>query len=266
MTDLRDSIAICIREVYGEYARIDGVDASTNRADAILALLGIDAASGAAQDRYPYVDLGPQRNQWAAMCAEIDYLRESYDALVSNSSAEHQRMSDLCQALSTNVTRLDEENVQQRHSIEYWMGCFERREDDYQRLYSQAEDIKEQYRDCASALEAERRHHAAASARVHDLECHALEIVEHSRERDAQVQVEQDAWRMTSQVIYLEQQRWQEMAEDLWEELQEWHAENCGQADDGTPDDRPCACHNLLAAKWDELTHAADYADDGEEA
>lgn len=77
------------------------------------------------------------------------------------------------------------------------------------------------------------------------------------------VQVEQDAWRMTSQVIYLEQQRWQEMAEDLWEELQEWHAENCGQADDGTPDGRPCACHNLLAAKWDELTHAADYADDG---
>lgn len=74
------------------------------------------------------------------------------------------------------------------------------------------------------------------------------------------------SWRMTSQVIYLEQQRWQEMAEDLWEELQEWHAENCGQADDGTPDGRPCACHNLLAAKWDELTHAADYADDGGEA
>ena len=197
---------------------------------------------------------------------EVDHLRASYDALVANAAAEHQRMSDLCQALSTNVTRLDEENVQQRHTIDYLRGQLARRDDDYARLYSQAEDIKEQYRDCASALEAERRHHAAASARVHDLECHALEIVEHSRERDAQVQVEQDAWRMTSQVIYLEQQRWQEMAEDLWEELQEWHAENCGQADDGTPDGRPCACHNLLAAKWDELTHAADYADDGEEA
>lgn len=82
---------------------------------------------------------------------EVDHLRESYDALVSNSSAEH---------------RLDEENVQQRRTIEYWMGCFERREDDYQRLYSQAEDIKEQYRDCASALAAEQRHHAAARAEV----------------------------------------------------------------------------------------------------
>lgn len=187
---------------------------------------------------------------------EVDHLRASYDALVANAAAEHQRMSDLCQALSTNVTRLDEENVQQRHTIDYLRGQLARRDDDYARLYSQAEDIKEQYRDCASALEAERRHHAAASARVHDLECNVLEYTEYAREQD----------RVLARLNYLEQQRWQEMAEDLWEELQEWHAENCGQADDGTPDGRPCACHNLLAAKWDELTHAADYADDGDEA
>lgn len=56
------------------------------------------------------------------------------------------------------------------------------------------------------------------------------------------------------------------VAKLLMHELQGWHAENCGQADDGTPDGRPCACHNLLAAKWDELTHAADYADDEGEA
>ena len=64
-----------------------------------------------------------------------------------------------------------------------------------------------------------------------------------------------------AQLVYLEQQRWQEMAEDLWEELQEWHSENCGQASDGTPNGSPCACHNLLAARWDELTHSDDWAD-----
>ncbi len=53
----------------------------------------------------------------------------------------------------------------------------------------------------------------------------------------------------------------QEMAEDLWEELQEWHSENCGQASDGTPNGSPCVCHNLLAARWDELTHSDDWAD-----
>ncbi len=217
-----------------------------------------------ARDDYPLVRALDALNGGPSALDEIDRLRAAYDALVANSSAEHQRMNDLCEALSTNVTRLDEEVVQNRRTIEYWMGCFERREDDYRRLYAQAEDIKEQYRDCASALAAERRHHAAARARVEDLECHALEIVEYSRERDAEVRVQQDAWRMTSQVIYLEQQRWQEMAEDLWEELQEWHAENCGQASDGTPDGSPCSCHRILAAKWDELTHAADYADEEE--
>lgn len=39
-------------------------------------------------------------------------LLASYDALVANSSAEHQRMSDLLQALSTNVIRLDEQHEQ----------------------------------------------------------------------------------------------------------------------------------------------------------
>lgn len=230
---------------------------------------------------------------------EIDHLRASYDALVSNSAAEHQRMSDLCEALSTNVTRLDEENVQQRHTIDYLRGQLERRDDDYARLYSQAEDIKEQYRDCASALEAERRHHAAASARVHDLECNVLEYTEYAREQDRVLArlrtmfgvapntdteevfltVERyDAHNLRTidslrdhlqmqtrlaQLNYLEQQRWQEMAEDLWEELQEWHAPRCPAID---LDAGACTCHRILAAKWDELTHAADYADDGEEA
>lgn len=172
---------------------------------------------------------------------DFQSLAESYDALVANSSAEHQRMSELLQALSTNVTRLDEEKEQDRHTIEYWKGQFERREDDYARLYAQAEDIKEQYRDCASELAASRRHLAAAEKDLED-----LRLASH----------------LTNQVLYLEQQRWQEMAEDLWEELQEWHAENCGQADDGTPIGAPCTCHRILAAKWDEITHADDWADD----
>lgn len=72
-------------------------------------------------------------------------------------------------------------------------------------------------------------------------------------------------------MIHLEQQWWQEMAEDLWEELQEWHDPKCPTQPmspmpfraDGTLDTDPqCTCHRILAAKWDEITHAADYADD----
>lgn len=61
-------------------------------------------------------------------------------------------------------------------------------------------------------------------------------------------------------LMYLEQQRWQGMAEDLWEELQEWHAPDCPTELYGRDE---CACHRLLAARWDELTHADDWADDG---
>lgn len=205
---------------------------------------------------------------------DFQSLAESYDALVANSSAEHQRMSDLLQALSANVTRLDEEKEQDRHTIEYWKGQFERREDDYARLYAQAEDIKEQYRDCASELAAARRHLAHLQEACDAWMNGVADVVEplgfdrHAASGPADLLpglVDLVAtWRLTGQVIYLEQQRWQEMAEDLWEELQEWHAENCGQADDGTPIGAPCTCHRILAAKWDEITHADDWADDGE--
>ncbi len=153
-----------------------------------------------------------------------------------------------------------------------------------------------------------------ASERIHDLECHALEIVEYARDQDARlkdletavstpqpsaaltrlrtmfgldsaldaeqvfVAVERyDAANLQTidslrdhvamhaklgQLAHKQAERWQEMAEDLWEELQEWHAENCGQADDGTPIGAPCTCHRILAAKWDEITNAADWAAD----
>lgn len=48
-----------------------------------------------ARHDYPYVELGPQREQWSDMCEEIDQLRESYGALVTESAAEHQRMVTL---------------------------------------------------------------------------------------------------------------------------------------------------------------------------
>lgn len=211
---------------------------------------------------------------------DFQSLAESYDALVANSSAEHQRISDLLQALSANVIRLDEEKEQDRHTIEYWKGQYEQ-----------------------------------ASERVHDLECHALEIVEHAREQDARLKdlegavsapmpLDRNMRRLRTmfgiepgtpdsetftiierydaanlrtidslrdhvamharlgQLAHQQAERWQGMAEDLWEELQEWHTENCGQADHGTPIGAPCTCHGILAAKWDEITHADDWTDD----
>ena len=119
------------------------------------------------------------------------------------------------------------------HTIDYLRGQLERRDDDYARLYAQAEDIKEQYRDCASELAASRRHLAAS---------------------EAERELEKTSWRMTAQTIYLEQQRWQEMAELLWEELREWHYDECP-----TQREPGCICHRILAAKWDEIR---DWGDD----
>jgi hypothetical protein len=65
-----------------------------------------------------------------------------------------------------------------------------------------------------------------------------------------------------ARLIYDELQRWEEMAEDLWEELQLWHADDCPTGSSTRPAD--CTCHRILAAKWDLLTHAADYADEAE--
>lgn len=191
-------------------------------------------------------------------------LAESYDALVANSSAEHQRMSELLQALSTNVTRLDEEKEQDRRTIDYWKGQFERREDDYARLYAQCEDIKEQYRDCArdrdrflarlrtmfgitSGTDAEEaflvveRYDAANLRTIDSLRDH---VAMHAK---------------LGRLAHGQAEQWQAMAELLWEELQEWHYDEC-------PDQRQagCICHRILAAKWDEITNANDWADDDE--
>lgn len=79
-----------------------------------------------------------------------------------------------------------------------------------------------------------------------------------------------DHLQMQTQFAALEheaQQRWQGMAEDLWEELQEWHHEDnrmirtsrCPRTVGAD-----CTCHRILAAKWDELTHADEYADEVE--
>ena len=64
-----------------------------------------------------------------------------------------------------------------------------------------------------------------------------------------------------ARLAHKQAERWQEMAELLWEELQEWHADDCAQGDGA-----PCTCHRILATKWDEITNAADWADDEEEA
>ena len=67
-----------------------------------------------------------------------------------------------------------------------------------------------------------------------------------------------------AQLMYLEQQRWQELAEDLWEELQEWHDEGCMSRWVTTAKLGDCTCHRILAAKWDEITNAANWADEEE--
>jgi hypothetical protein len=84
------------------------------------------------------------------------------------------------------------------------------------------------------------------------------------RDRDEDIARQQElleAERHAGQLMFLEQQRWQEMAEDLWEELQEWHHEDGRLVRAGCRGGN-CNCHRILAAKWDELTHAAEYADD----
>lgn len=203
-----------------------------------------------------------------AVADEMARQRESYDALVSNSSAEHQRMSDLCQALSTNVIRLDEQRTQDDDTIEYWKGQF---------TYA-SERV-------AALEERLRGSDAAASRRLshlvdqtlgrlrtmfglpHDLDIEgvflAVERYDASNLRTIDSLRDHVAMHAKlGQLAHKQAERWQEMAEDLWEELQEWHAENCGQADDGTFMGLPCACHRILAAKWDEITSADDWSDD----
>ena len=45
------------------------------------------------------------------------------------------------------------------------------------------------------------------------------------------------------------------MAELLWEELREWHYDECP-----TQREPGCICHRILAAKWDEIANAGDWA------
>lgn len=73
-------------------------------------------------------------------------------------------------------------------------------------------------------------------------------------------------WEHLARIMKAQSDRWQEMAEDLWDELMAWHTDDCPFPDTeiGTPDDR-CTCHRILAAKWDEITNAADYAPSADE-
>lgn len=192
--------------------------------------------------REDYRDPWSQTDQ-DAMFAEIDRLRSSYDHLVSMAAAQHQQVVEALEA------------------------------------------VKEDYRDCASELAAERRHHAHLQEMCDAWMNGVADVVEplgfdrHAACGPADLLPGlldlETTWRLTSQVIYLEQQRWQEMAEDLWEELQEWHAEGCPTQPmaplrfraDGTVDPTTeCTCHRILATRWDEITHAADYAEDDEVA
>lgn len=75
------------------------------------------------------------------------------------------------------------------------------------------------------------------------------------------------SWERIARLVKAQSDRWQEMAEDLWDELMAWHTDDCQfpETPIGTPDDR-CTCHRILAAKWAEITNAADWADDEPEA
>lgn len=65
--------------------------------------------------------------------------------------------------------------------------------------------------------------------------------------------------RKIGRLVHQQAERWQEMAEDLWEELQEWHDQaDCPTFDGGDY----CTCHRILADAWDQITHAAEYADE----
>ena len=62
-------------------------------------------------------------------------------------------------------------------------------------------------------------------------------------------------------LVKVQADEWQEMAEDLWEELQEWHGPHCPrQSDGGGAPLRDCVCHRILAAKWDQIANAGDWA------
>jgi hypothetical protein len=65
-------------------------------------------------------------------------------------------------------------------------------------------------------------------------------------------------WEHLARLAYATSERWQDMAETLWEELQEWHHDDCATHAVGDG----CTCHRILAAMWDELTNAADWADE----
>lgn len=140
-----------------------------------------------------------------------------------------------------------------------------------EQLKSALDEIDELRRDInAHESEAEflRGRVTALSAQLGEYEDGLIVRDEAGKPLDIGALVEANAHeRHLGRLMFLAQQRWQAMAEDLWEYIQEWHIESCSMHwINGAGMHPECSCHRIMAAKWDEITNAADYADDGVDA
>lgn len=141
-------------------------------------------------------------------------------------------------ALSASVIRLTDEKKQDADTIEYLRGQVENADDRIAALW-----------DRAQTAEVATDHWAGEVRRRDGL------IADLTTRLNLAVNL--------GRLVKVQADEWQEIAELLWEELQEWHAPKCPSID---LDAGTCTCHRILAAKWDEITNAGDWAHGPEDA